>query len=89
MTSHQPNAQTTSPLQDMTWIKENLLYVDDNGFYRLFVPEERSDATTDDVLEFYTESPFPNYNDFDDVATFIQRAERSSSYFLVMASPER
>lgn len=52
-------------------------YVDDEGFLRLFVPEEGSDATTGDVLDFYTDSPFPNYNEFDDVATFIQRAERS------------
>jgi 2-polyprenyl-3-methyl-5-hydroxy-6-metoxy-1,4-benzoquinol methylase len=52
-------------------------YVDDDGFYRLFVSEEGSDATTGEVLDFYTETPFPNYNDFDDVATFVQRAERS------------
>jgi 2-polyprenyl-3-methyl-5-hydroxy-6-metoxy-1,4-benzoquinol methylase len=52
-------------------------YAGDEGFFRLFVPEEGSDATTGDVLDFYTDAPFPNYNDFDDVATFVQRAERS------------
>ena len=50
----------------------------EDGFYRLYVPENlEKDAVTEDVQDFYTEAPFPNYNDFDDVATFVQRAERS------------
>ncbi|MDX1402419.1 MAG: methyltransferase domain-containing protein, partial [Kiloniellales bacterium] len=53
-------------------------YRNDGGFYRLYVPEEfEKDQVTEEVQEFYTDAPFPNYNDFDDVATFVQRAERS------------
>lgn len=29
---------------------------------------------TEDVQEFYTDAPFPNYNNFDDMGVFLRRA---------------
>jgi 2-polyprenyl-3-methyl-5-hydroxy-6-metoxy-1,4-benzoquinol methylase len=54
-------------------------YPSEGGVSFLYAAEEddRPVAVTDAVREFYTEAPFPNYNDFDDVATFVKRAERS------------
>lgn len=45
-------------------------------------PEVREDnwkigGTTTKVQEFYTDAPFPNYNDFDNLRVFVQRADKS------------
>jgi 2-polyprenyl-3-methyl-5-hydroxy-6-metoxy-1,4-benzoquinol methylase len=48
---------------------------------RLFVKEEDDDSdpeqVTSDVSEFYEHTPFPNYNSFDTLNTFIARAQNS------------
>ncbi|HZI75625.1 MAG TPA: methyltransferase domain-containing protein, partial [Gemmatimonadales bacterium] len=50
------------------------------GIFRLFVSEAAAtgvDAATSKVQEFYEEAPFPNYNDVDDVAALVKRADTS------------
>jgi 2-polyprenyl-3-methyl-5-hydroxy-6-metoxy-1,4-benzoquinol methylase len=57
------------------------------GIYRLFVPvgEEGAiadgtawlNATTTEVQKFYEEAPFPNYNDVDDIAALVKKADTS------------
>lgn len=37
----------------------------------------KGDIVTQTVQDFYTEAPFPNYNDFDNIETFVQSADRS------------
>lgn len=60
-------------------------YAIDDGILRLFVddaPEpdanavrEGRDEVTRHVRDFYEDAPFPNYNDFDTIRTFIKRAD--------------
>jgi 2-polyprenyl-3-methyl-5-hydroxy-6-metoxy-1,4-benzoquinol methylase len=62
-------------------------YTCDSGIFRLFVPAADGagptgdatslDAATSKVQEFYEEAPFPNYNDVDDVAALVERADTS------------
>ena len=55
-------------------------YACEPGIFRLFVPEAGAgmlDAATSKVQEFYEEVPFPNYNDVDDVAALVKRADTS------------
>jgi 2-polyprenyl-3-methyl-5-hydroxy-6-metoxy-1,4-benzoquinol methylase len=55
-------------------------YACEPGIFRLFVPEAGTgmlDAATSKVQEFYEEAPFPNYNDVDDVAALVKRADTS------------
>jgi 2-polyprenyl-3-methyl-5-hydroxy-6-metoxy-1,4-benzoquinol methylase len=55
-------------------------YACEPGIFRLFVPEAGAtvlDAATSKVQEFYEEAPFPNYNDVDDVAALVKRADTS------------
>jgi len=52
----------------------------DDGILRMFVDPEAPTAgalsgTTRTVQDFYTDAPFPNYGDFDDIQAFIARAE--------------
>lgn len=51
----------------------------DDGIPRLFWPED-ADASDGDVTEtvkaFYEETPFPNYDDFDSVASLAQKARQ-------------
>lgn len=52
----------------------------DDGILRMFVDPEAPEAgepneTTRTVQDFYTDAPFPNYGDFDDIRAFIARAE--------------
>lgn len=52
----------------------------DDGILRMFVDPDAPAAgtvsgTTRTVQDFYTDSPFPNYGDFDDIQAFIARAE--------------
>lgn len=47
----------------------------DNGILRLFVEErETGHRVTATVKAFYEETPFPNYNEFDSLESFLQRA---------------
>ena len=49
----------------------------EDGIPLLFWPTEDPDAdqeVTETVKSFYEETPFPDYNDFDSVATLVQRA---------------
>ena len=49
-----------------------------DGYYGLFVPDEGdAPSVTGEVLDFYTESPFPNYNEFDDLRVFVRKADES------------
>jgi SAM-dependent methyltransferase len=51
----------------------------DNGIPLLFVPNEWGGGKRDvtfDMKEFYEATPFPDYDDFDDVASFMDRARR-------------
>jgi len=53
--------------------------IDESGIPLLFWPTEWDPATpdvTEDVRAFYEETPFPNYDDFDDVASLIEKARR-------------
>jgi hypothetical protein len=55
-------------------------YACEPGIFRLFVPEAGAtvlDAAASKVQEFYEEAPFPNYNDVDDVAALVKRADTS------------
>ncbi len=52
-----------------------------DGILQLFVnPEQSSTATSSDITKkvqgFYTDAPFPNYNDFDDKNVFVARANK-------------
>ena len=54
-------------------------YQTSEDILHLFVDPERSsskgsDNVTEDVQEFYTDAPFPNYNDFDNIGVFLRRA---------------
>lgn len=56
-----------------------LRYRVENGIPRLFVNEDASaetsaTAVTHGVQDFYTDAPFPNYNHFDNIGVFVQRA---------------
>ncbi|MDH3969613.1 MAG: class I SAM-dependent methyltransferase [Rhodospirillales bacterium] len=56
-------------------------YTVGEDIFELFVnPEapsgEKSSDTTGRVQDFYTDAPFPNYNDFDDMAVFVERANK-------------
>ena len=49
----------------------------DNGILRLFVEERETghrSSVTATVKAFYEETPFPNYNEFDSLESFLQRA---------------
>jgi SAM-dependent methyltransferase len=52
------------------------------GIPLLFWPNEWSGTRTDDVTEsiraFYEETPFPNYDDFDSVASLIEKSRQGS-----------
>lgn len=49
-----------------------------DGYYGLFALDEGdAPSVTGDVLAFYTESPFPNYSEFDDLKVFVQKADES------------
>lgn len=64
-------------------------YAIDNGIPRLFVHEHddgEKETVTEEVREFYEESPFPNYNGFDNIGAFIKRA--SESWFARSLSDE-
>jgi 2-polyprenyl-3-methyl-5-hydroxy-6-metoxy-1,4-benzoquinol methylase len=51
-------------------------YGNEDGIALLFAHADgRIDTATDGVQAFYTESPFPNYNDFDSVASFVRQAD--------------
>jgi SAM-dependent methyltransferase len=52
-------------------------YEVDDGIPQLYVDEDEPGAVniTNTVREFYEEVPFPNYNDFDTIDTFLRRAE--------------
>jgi 2-polyprenyl-3-methyl-5-hydroxy-6-metoxy-1,4-benzoquinol methylase len=57
-------------------------YALEDDILRLFVNPEApandlADDTTSRVQDFYTDAPFPNYNDFDDVSVFVERANAS------------
>ncbi len=53
-------------------------YECDGDILMLRVAESRPEETvTSTVQDFYTDSPFPNYNEFDDIETFVQSADRS------------
>lgn len=45
------------------------LFVDEDG-----ATEQSNTAVTHGVQEFYTEAPFPNYNQFDNIGVFVRRA---------------
>jgi SAM-dependent methyltransferase len=50
-----------------------------NGIPRLFVPNEWTGSTkdvTDDMKSFYEKNPFPNYDEFDNVGSLIEKARR-------------
>lgn len=52
-----------------------------DGILEMFFDPERSSAasssaTTQKVQEFYTNAPFPNYNDFDNKRVFVERANK-------------
>ena len=59
-------------------------YPIDDGLPLLFVDEHRDDGDTSDtftavthhVQDFYEDAPFPNYNSFDDVGVFVERARQ-------------
>lgn len=52
-------------------------YPRDDGFDRLYAEESETGEVTAKVLDFYTGTPFPNYNDIDSVRSFVRRAEQS------------
>jgi 2-polyprenyl-3-methyl-5-hydroxy-6-metoxy-1,4-benzoquinol methylase len=58
-------------------------YTIDAGLYRLFVDPGTPDRVTKNVQEFYGRTPFPNYEGFDTVQTFIQRADRTVFFRLL------
>lgn len=63
-------------------------YAVDEDILQLFISpraplEDDSGDTTRRVQDFYTDAPFPNYNDFDDVAAFVERADKSVFYRLL------
>ena len=52
-------------------------YEIDNGILRLFVDDSRVEprpSVTTTVQAFYEETPFPNYNEFDSLDSFLKRA---------------
>jgi 2-polyprenyl-3-methyl-5-hydroxy-6-metoxy-1,4-benzoquinol methylase len=49
-------------------------YQVEEGILKAFVAAD--DSATETVQAFYEEAPFPNYNDFDTVASFIKAADR-------------
>jgi 2-polyprenyl-3-methyl-5-hydroxy-6-metoxy-1,4-benzoquinol methylase len=49
-------------------------YALEEGILRAFVAAD--DSATETVQAFYEEAPFPNYNNFDTVASFIKAADR-------------
>jgi 2-polyprenyl-3-methyl-5-hydroxy-6-metoxy-1,4-benzoquinol methylase len=52
-------------------------YAFDDGILRTFVEADGSvNAATGTVQSFYEDSPFPNYNDFDTVESFVASADR-------------
>lgn len=57
-------------------------YEIDDGIARLFVDPAASEAASPSrasgtVQEFYTDAPFPNYAEFDDIGRFVAHAEKS------------
>jgi SAM-dependent methyltransferase len=74
--------------QDLLFTEDALVTADGNerysiesGILRLFLEEQvagaegrNRDAITRTVQTFYEETPFPNYNDFDTLESFVQRA---------------
>jgi SAM-dependent methyltransferase len=56
--------------------------MEENGIVQLFAPnawDEKSSDVTKVIKEFYETTPFPNYDDMDDVGTLVHKA--SNSYF--------
>ena len=50
-----------------------------NGIPQLFVPNEWPDSkndVTETIRDFYEKTPFPNYDDFDDVGSLIDKSRR-------------
>ncbi len=52
-------------------------YENDDGIWQLFASHEKSDGdVTDSVKAFYEETPFPNYDDHDNVRSLIDKSRR-------------
>ncbi|MFC1807401.1 methyltransferase domain-containing protein [Candidatus Omnitrophota bacterium] len=58
----------------------------DNGIPLLFVANEQDQSrkdVTDEVKSFYEETPFPNYEDFEDIDDLIQKARKGVFAYLL------
>lgn len=74
------------PLSGAPLIRDGDALVSTTGEHRyviaeLFVPQTdellvEADATTKTVQEFYTQAPFPDYNEFDNLSSFKTRAKQ-------------
>jgi SAM-dependent methyltransferase len=77
--------------QDLRFTEDSLIardgtrrYLVDEGIARMFVVPNSGDEAGSELLkdtaltvqDFYQESPFPNYNDFDNLGDFVKRARR-------------
>lgn len=65
---------------ELTTAEGDHRYQTSEDILHLFVDPERPlskgwDNVTEDVQEFYSDAPFPNYNDFDDMGVFLKRAK--------------
>ncbi len=69
--------ETLEPV-DGEWVSEGgRKYAVDDGIVRTFVEVDGTAASaTDTVQSFYEEAPFPNYNDFDTISSFVKQAEQ-------------
>ncbi|MGE3622256.1 MAG: class I SAM-dependent methyltransferase [Bdellovibrionales bacterium] len=62
-------------------------YVVEDGILRAFVDDEaETDRVSGTVKSFYEDAPFPNYNDFDSIGSFIKSAR--SNIFVKMLGGE-
>lgn len=53
------------------------VYTPDDGIWQLFAPHEKVDGdVTDAVKAFYEETPFPNYDDHDNIRSLIEKSRR-------------
>jgi 2-polyprenyl-3-methyl-5-hydroxy-6-metoxy-1,4-benzoquinol methylase len=50
-------------------------YPFEDGVLQAFVPGDENGQTTQTVQDFYSETPFPNYNDFDSFESFSESAK--------------
>lgn len=75
------------PISRQPLIRSNGHLVTPDGRYRYPIGDEflplrvdevqMGDTVTQTVQDFYTEAPFPNYNEFDSIDTFVKSADRS------------